>query len=63
MDRKNVLIISLPSQQIKYTILKNGNRITSGTIDPCAELKKDSKGITSALISFGLPKECPVQKV
>lgn len=51
------------SQQIKYTILKNGNRITSGTTDLCAELKKEAKGLTTALVSFGLPKECPIPKV
>lgn len=50
-------------EQVKYTILKNGNRITSGTTDVCAELANDSKGITTALMSFGLPKNCPVDAV
>lgn len=50
-------------KQVKYTILKNGNRITSGTTDVCAELENDSKGITTALMSFGLPKNCPVDAV
>lgn len=49
--------------KVKYTILKNGNRITSGTTDVCAELEKDSKGIATALMSFGLPKNCPVDAV
>lgn len=49
--------------KVTYTILKNGNRITSGTTDVCAELEKDSKGIATALMSFGLPKNCPVEQV
>lgn len=26
-------------------------------------MKKDAKGVTTALVSFGLPKECPIPKV
>ncbi|XP_055295197.1 uncharacterized protein LOC129564970 [Sitodiplosis mosellana] len=48
---------------VKYTILKNGNRITSGNTDVCSELQKDSKGVATALMSFGLPKNCPVDKM
>lgn len=48
---------------MKYTILKNGNRITSGVSDVCSELQKGSKGIASALTSFSLPQKCPVEKV
>lgn len=48
---------------MKYTILKNGNRITSGVTDVCAELQKDSKGIATALTMFSLPQNCPVDKV
>lgn len=50
-------------KQAKYTILKNGNRITSGSSDICKELASDSKGVASALMSFGMPKTCPVEKV
>lgn len=48
---------------MKYTILKNGSRISSGTVDMCADQKKDSKGIKSTVVSFGFPDECPVPKV
>ncbi|XP_031623474.1 uncharacterized protein LOC116340881 [Contarinia nasturtii] len=48
---------------VKYTILKNGNRITSGSTDVCEELKKDTKGIATGLMSFGLPKSCPIKKM
>lgn len=50
-------------EQAKYTILKNGNRITSGSSDICKELDSNSKGVASALMSFGLPKTCPVEQV
>lgn len=52
-----------PFQQIKYTILKNGNRITSGIVDLCAELKKGAKELSTSLVSFGLEKQCPIKKV
>lgn len=51
------------SRQMKYTLLKNGNRITSGTIELCSEIEKSSKGFAAVLLSFGLPDKCPVEKV
>lgn len=57
------LLLFFCDWKVTYTILKNGNRITSGTTDVCAELAKDSKGIATALMSFGLPKSCPVEQV
>lgn len=49
--------------QTKYTVLKNGNRITSGTTDICKELEGDSRGFATALMTFGIPTKCPVQQV
>lgn len=57
------LILSNLFQQARYTILKERTRITSGTVDICAELNKDSRGVATALVSFGLPERCPISKV
>lgn len=49
--------------QVKYTILKNGNRVVSGNKEACEELNKGSKDAMNTLTMFGLPNKCPIQKV
>lgn len=55
--------LGFKTASVKYTILKNGNRITSGVTDVCAEMQNDQKGITTALTTFSMPGKCPVEKV
>lgn len=48
---------------MKYTILKNGNRITNGNADVCAQMEKNTQGVATAMMSLGMPNKCPIEKM